>query len=373
MDSTFWVSLILFLLVLAAFIWVIWKIQKDPSNADREIGRTLIRMGVTYNLSALLLLQLIANIAEAGIIGSLQDPEVNVGARMSAHMVIAFAGIIAALTWIKSLREFFAAFVTPDLHWGKRLALICLTFFITVLAFVGSNAAPIANMYAVANACGQSTQLDLFLTYFAYRVGIGSEASYIAELARIGLPLTYSPWGGLKNVMVSSILLTGFHMLITVWDVALALKLSITKQDMADAFDGDLYEDPKRNSGGKGNPKGQPSSGGSKNPDPDPDKQPSDKTATAKGYIRDILRFWEMEQKTLDQWSKQIEVLVAEGNLDTQSAFSLELAKVHAMVSTFTAQGKGPNGESKAEIAKIITDIINKKSKGKLTLPKIKK
>lgn len=366
-GANFWVALVLFLVALAAFIWIIWKVAKDPKNANREIGFTLIRLGVTYNLSALLLLQLMANLAEAGIVGSLQHEGINVGARMWAHLVIAVAGIIAALTWIKATREFFASFVL-DVHWGKRLALVCLTFMIAAIAFVGSIAAPLANMFAVANAANQTVQLDLFVASLQYDL-FGNPA-YLEKLAIVGLPLTYSPWGALKNEMVTSILLTSFHMLITIWDVLLALKLSLTKTDMEDAFDTDLVDTPQSKGQGGNNNQGQNQGQGQNQNNTN---QNQNQSPTSK-FIKEFLEIvWPaMDGSALDRWTDDLAKLARKGSTQDQGDFAAKIADFHRKATYFKENGKGPGGENQEAIGKEISDYINDKSKGKLTLPKAK-
>lgn len=364
-SANFWVALVLFLLALAAFVWIIWKISKDPKNANREIGYTLIKMGVTYNLSALLLLQLMANLAEAGIVGSLQHAGINVGARMWAHLVIAVAGIIAALTWIKAFREFFAAFVL-DVHWGRKLALILITAMVAFIAFVGSIAAPLANMFAVANAAQQSTQLDLFFAYLRWEY-FGNPA-YLEKLSVVGLPLTYSAWGALKNEMVTSILLTSFHMLITVWDVLLALKLSLTKADMEDAFSTD-FED-KQPEAEKSKEKDKKKAGGK---DEEEDKEKQKKSTTA-SYIEQIITaVWPaMEEKTVEYWISEIVKLAAKGSHTEQGQFAVQISDYHKAVTALKEGGTSREYKTMEAVAISLKDLVSKNSGGKLTMPKWK-
>lgn len=376
MTANFWVSLALFLIALGAFIWVIIKIYKDPNNANREIGFTLMRLGVTYNLSALLLLQLIANLAEAGIVGSLQTPGSSTAPNMIAHNVIALAGIIAALTWIKATREFFVALVS-DYHWGKKLALVCLTASIAFLAFLGSIAAPLANMATVANLTHQSTQLNLF--FLSVRYDLFDNPAYLAELSKLGLPITYSPWSALRGEMVTSLVLTAFHMFITVWDVMLALKLSLTKEEMGSAFDTDMDDPAKDDKGKKGDGAGGNNGGGNQGGGSGGNSggnQGGNNNSPTSQYVSFVLEHvWKdrLDSAERAKWVQEILSYATKGTIQQQSEFAIKIADFHRYATAIKEHGKTADGKTAIEVGKEISQFVNDKSGGKLTLPKVKK
>jgi hypothetical protein len=255
-ENSFWVSTAMFLLLLGVTAFLIYKLKTDPRHAGQDLGKIVLYYAAKYIVTWLILLQAAANIAEAGIIGSIQDESVNVSARMTAHIVIALASIIAAFSWVKMLRQLFGV---PNLKIEprKKFALGIIYAFLAFTMFLAAVSAPIYNMYILANGLNNTVQLNLFFMNLQVNLGWIPQSRLAAELMRYGLPLTYEPFQALHNAMVSSIGITVFHLFLTVWEVLFALSDSIKDPLMGQAFDvepeskDDKKKDDKKKDGGE--------------------------------------------------------------------------------------------------------------------------
>ena len=391
MEPTFWVSLTLFIIVMGAVIYGIIKLSKGPGNAGQEPGRILLRLGVTYTLSFLILIQIFLNVVEAAIVGSLQDPGVNTGARMSGHFLIAAVGILGALTWIKSFREMISSIMLKEKDakgvevyapfWSKRFPLFMITFVLMLLGLIASLVAPVANMWTLANAVHNTRELEIFFAFAKYSMGWKSQIDYAMVLAEAGAPARYSPWGGLAGVMVFSIVITATHIMIYVWEVVFALKLSMTKSDMTAAFETDLYSDkkPSKDKGGKGkggkDDKDKDDEGDDEG-DGEDDSAESGKDKKKKKSQHSILeKLWEfmgMDGDAAEKWSEKVYPLLNKSGSDKESAnveFASSISDIHRKIMHFESKGHGPKKESAADLEKELRDLIFKRSNRKLTLP----
>lgn len=388
MTPNYWVSLILFLAVVSAMIYGVIKMTKSPENEGKEPGRVLLRIGITYTLTILILIQIFLNIVEAGIVGSLQDPGINTGARMGGHFLIAAGGILGALTWIKSFREMIMApyMKEPDgkdAHWGKRFAYFMVCLVLMLMGVFFSIAAPVANMWVLANAVHNTRELSIFLSFANYKFGGGSLINYQMALVENGASSSYSPWGGLAGVMVFSVVVTCAHMFICIWEVVFALKLSITKSDMSAAFETDMNADKKpKDPNDKGKGKGK----GKKDEDEDNEDEDDEDEEAGKGkskgkkkadhaILDKLWSFMGMSDDDAEKWTRNVFPLLDEkdkAGVQDAAIFASKMNEVVRKVQAFEKTGKGPKKETAEEIAEELKDLIKKRSKGKLTLPQRK-
>lgn len=388
MDPQYWVSLVIFVVAVAALIWAIIKMSKDPANTGQEPGRIILRIGITYTLSALIILQVFLHIVESGIVGSLQDPGINTAARISGHFLIGLLGILGTLTWIKSFKEMIMAPFMKEAdgkysHGGKRFAYFMISLVLMLLGLGASIAAPVLNMWTLANAVHNTRELGVFLSFANYEFWFGSKADYQMALVEAGASSSYSPWGGLAGVMVFSVILTFVHMLICFWEVIFALKLSITKSDMASAFETDMHADKKpKDPNDKGKGKGK----GKKDEDEDEDEEDEEDEDAGKGkskgkkkaehaILDKLWGFMGMSDDDAEKWTRNVFPLLDEkdkAGVQDAAIFASKINEVHRKVQAFEKTGKGPKKETPEEIAEELKDLIKKRSKGKLTLPQRK-
>lgn len=366
---------------------------KDPVNAGQEPGRILLKIGITYTLSFLILIQIFLNVVEAAIVGSLQDPGVNTGARMSGHFLIAAVGILGALTWIKSFREMISSIFLKEKDakgnevyapwWSKRFPLFVITFVLMFLGLVASIGAPVANMWTLANAVHNTRELEIFFAYAKYSMGWKSQMDYALVLVENNAPLKYSPWGGLSGVMVFSIIITFTHVMIYIWEVVFALKLSITKSDMTGAFETDLYADKKpKNPDPKGGGK-KKNKNADENEEEDDEADEDDdnggdnegkkkKNKAQHAVLDKLWAFMGMDDDQSSKWTEKVFPLLDKQGSDKEQAnieFASALSELHRKITHFEQKGHGPKKETDKDIEKELRDLIFKRSNRKLTLP----
>ena len=368
MNAQFIFSIVIYLVALGAAMWAIVMIARDKKSKNKEIGRVLIEYGITYTLSALVVLQIIANLSEAGIVAGLQDPDINTGARMSLHFFISGIGILGALVWIKAIREHFTAWsrISED-GWGAA-GLIAVTGIIAFISALAAVLAPIANLLVLANAVHNTRELGVFLHYVGYQLGWLSEGEYLVILTKNGARPDYSAWGSLKNIMASSCTVTAAHVLVAFWEVMIAFKLSLTKKDMNEAFTRDLDEDEEPEDKDKEKDKGGKDKGDKdKNKDDDKDDKTRKKEAH-ETMIADIVDW--LNPNDPSKWEEKLLNLM-EKSWDkgdfTAVRYTVEMTKIYKAVKGLK-DGKGNAKRIEDELRKLVKD----RSAGKLNLPKRK-
>lgn len=384
MTPQFWLSIFLFLLAIAGLIFGIIKLSTHSANRHQEPGRVLIRLGINYTLSFIILIQIFLNIVEAGIVGSMQDANVNTAARMGGHFLIALLGILGALTWVKMFKLTISATMLREgdelAHGGKRFALFMVCFALMIIGLIALIGAPIANMYTLANATHNTRQLHLFLTW-----ALDDRTTYMLALVEAGASPKYNPWDGLAGVMVFSVVLTITHMVVCVWEVFYALFLSMTKSDMTQAFEQDLYADRKQDD--KEGSSKKKKKGGAGNDEEDDEEEDDDeeeknggdnggskKKKKAQHEILDKIWTWMgMDTATAAKWTDNVYPLMNKnGNGDKEQAnveFASSLSEIHRKIAHFEAKGHGPKKETDKEIVTELKNLIFKRSNRKLTLP----
>lgn len=383
MTANYWVALTIFVLAVGAMIYATISLSKDPKNAGQEPGRIFLRIGITYTLSWLIVGQIFLNMVEAGIVGSIQDPGINTAARMGGHFLIAGFGILGALTWIKSFREMIAALYIVDKD-GKKapgshrypLALIC--FILMLMGFVASIAAPLANMYVLANATHNVRELGIFIAAIKESMGIISLNSYLLVLAEAGAKPSYSPLGGLAGVMLFSIIVTFTHMFVCFWEVLFALKLSMTKDDMTKAFETDIYADKVPKEKGKD---GKDKDKGGKDKDEegdDEDKAEKDKKKKGSQHkiLEGIFKFMGMSEEDSEKWGDRVYPLLTEaggGTVQDTATFSANMSELWRKIQHFESKGEGPKKETAEMLESELRKLVSDRSKKKLSVPRRKK
>lgn len=382
MTPQFWLSIFLFLVAIAGLIFGIIKLSTHSANRHQEPGRVLIKLGINYTLSFIILIQIFLNIVEAGIVGSMQDANVNTAARMGGHFLIALLGILGALTWVKMFRLTISSIVLKEgdklAHGGRRFALFIVCFCLMIVGLIALAGAPIANMYTLANATHNTRQLHLFLTW-----AMDSRTEYMLALVEAGASENYNPWDGLSGVMVFSVVLTITHMIVCLWEVLYALFLSLTKSDMTEAFEKDLYADKKDKSQGKGKEKGKGKGNEDEENEDDEDDEDEESeekedpvTKKKKKAQHEILgKMWEwmgMDEDGASKWTDKVYPLMSKQGNDKEAAnieFASSLSEIHRKMAHFDTKGHGPKKETAADIEKELRELIFKRSGRKLTLP----
>ena len=217
--------------------------QKDPKLKGLEPAALLARAIIKYNFTYLIGLQLSALIAEAALLGSVQDEKTNVTVRMSVHLIAAAISTVGAFGLAKAIGEFVSVFVIPR-PVGVRLGLASTIFVIIIISFIFAIGAPIVNMLAMANAVHNTGQLECFWVMMKVKMGFLHPSFLTAVIAENRYPPTFSPFANLHSAMMSSVIITTFHLLLTIYEVVLALKLSLTKEGIQHALNTDMFDVP---------------------------------------------------------------------------------------------------------------------------------
>jgi hypothetical protein len=217
--------------------------QKDPKLKGLEPAALLARAIIKYNFTYLIGLQLSALIAEAALLGSVQDEKTNVTVRMSVHLIAAAISTVGAFGLAKAIGEFVSVFVIPR-PIGVRMGLGSTILVIILISFIFAVGAPIVNMLAMANAVHNTGQLECFWVMMKVKMGFLHPSFLTAVIAENRYPPTFSPFANLHSAMMSSVIITTFHLLLTIYEVVLALKLSLTKEGIQHALNTDMFDVP---------------------------------------------------------------------------------------------------------------------------------
>lgn len=272
------------------------KAKKDPQNAGLEPGAILIKSFINYSLTYFIGLQLAAMISEAALLGSVQDKDINVAARMTVHVVMAIISAFGAF----AMTKYFGSLVSVLIQkrpFGVKIGLVSLLLTLSFISLGFTIGAPLYNLSAMANSLHQTTQLELF--WDAVKVSLGWQPeAYLAYKIRINhLPEDYAPFASLHSGMVTSIGITVFHIMLTIWECLVSLMLALTHQGLRHAVMADLFDVKVDSGDSKGDDKGK-KEGEKDKKDEEKDKHnPKDKSA-----IEGLLKAYGIEDKKLESW-----------------------------------------------------------------------
>lgn len=217
--------------------------QKDPKLKGLEPGVLLARVIIKYNFTYLIGLQLAALVSEAALLGSVRDLKTNVTVRMTVHVIAAAISIVGAFGMSKYWGEFFKSFM-QKMPFGQRLGLISVTLILAFLSLIMAVGAPIVNMLAMANAVHNTAQFDCFQAMIQVKLGM-AHPSYLAHvIAENRFPPEFSPFANLHSSMISSLIITTFHLLLVFMEIILALKLMLTREGIQHAAFGETFDVP---------------------------------------------------------------------------------------------------------------------------------
>jgi hypothetical protein len=253
----------------AVSYYALKKARKDPENAGLEPGALLVKSFIKYSLTYFIGLQFGAMVSEAALLASVQEPDINVAARMTVHMVMALISALAAFALTKYFGAFVSALISPR-PFGVRAGLVVSLFFLSLISLLFTVGAPLYNLAAMTNSLKQSAQLEVWWAGFQVAFNMAPQSYLDYKIALNHLPKDYAPFASLHSGIVTSLGITSFHILVTLWEALTALMLALTNQTMAHAVLGDFF-DIKRGDDAKDDDKNK-----DKDKDKDKDKKDDD-------------------------------------------------------------------------------------------------
>ena len=182
-----------------------------------KAGAIINKLIIENRESVILFLAALANFFEAVVSASIHpegQPPINSFARFGAHTVIAFIAITCALYFGQFARSWLQSWLTI----GKDPFRFFIRLVLVILTLAGTLAAPIANLFIVANGTGEIDNCIYLIMELRH-----SDAWMEAYYQYYGLPIDYNPFKSMTYVMGASVIMTGAHYLLILIDSAIAL------------------------------------------------------------------------------------------------------------------------------------------------------
>lgn len=244
MEAT--IVFVIFFFIVGGVTWLLYeKAKKDPELKGLEPGVLLARAVIKYNFTYLLGLQLAALIVEAALLGSVQDLRTNISVRMSLHMIIAAISLVGAFGLSKYAGMFFNAFNPANkMSVGTQMGIIATTGTLAFVMWFLAIGSPIVNMLAMANAVHNVGQLECFWVMLKVKFW-GLDPSFLVGVIQENhYPPDFSPFANLHPAMMSSCMITIFHILVIFVEIVLALLLILTRKGIQHAVLGQMFDVP---------------------------------------------------------------------------------------------------------------------------------
>jgi len=354
----------IFFVVFATIIGVVAhyalkKARKDPANSGLEPGALLVKSFITYSLTYFIGLQFGAMVSEAALLASVQEPDINVAARMTVHMVMALISAFAAFALTKYFGAFVSALVSPR-PLGVKLGLVTSLFFLSLISLLFTVGAPLYNLAAMTNSLKQSAQLEVWWAGFQVALNMAPQSYLDYKIALNHFPKDYAPFASLHSGIVTSLGITSFHILVTLWETLTALMLALTNQTMAHAVLGDFF-DIKRGEDAKSGAKDKDKDKDKKDEKPEDDKDKAN-TKKAKETLAVLFEFCEI--KKVDEWVIKVLPHFYKPKDDNNVNRVAEAQTLRLEVEKHTA------GKSKDQLIQKIHETVSSWSNGGLHLPK---
>jgi hypothetical protein len=338
------------------------KAKKDPENAGLEPGVILVRSFIKYSLTYFIVFQASAMLAEAALLGSVQEENMNVAARMGSHIAMAMVGAFGAFAMTKYFGSFISV-ITTKRPLGIWLGLASTTFMLSGVSLVLTIGSPIYNLMAMTNALHQGVQLEVWWASFQVGLGFKPQAYLDYVIALNKLPANYAPYDSLKTGMVTSLGLTAFHILITFWEILTVLMLALTHKGVNHALLGNLFDlvvdAPAKDSKAKDDAK---------------DKKPKDditeEARKAKDLIGKLLTYAELDKDVVASFSEKLFPYIHDKSTQQNTVANLAEA-MDLLVKYESARNSSP--QAKAGLRTQFQALVTKWTKGGLTLPKAAK